>query len=249
MDNNKKEVVKKGRPVKTTEVKQGWLPDVEFSDRQKALIKKLVAPTLNEEEFNLFIYRCLSLRLDPLKGEISVHKRKEHGTWCKDRNKCTCPEKMIVVVQRDGYLTVAHRSGQFNGMKTDLIFSPDGQTTIGANCKVWNKSAEHPVDITVYMKEYNTGKQVWATKPMTMIGKVAESQALRRAFNISGVYSPEEIESWNGTNASTSKEIPAGEKDNEKPTLAQLKTLQALKVTKVPETQREAKELIAEAAK
>ena len=34
---------------------------------------------------------------------------------------------------------------------------------------------------TVYFKEYSTGKQQWATKPRTMIAKVAEMHALRMA--------------------------------------------------------------------
>jgi hypothetical protein len=46
------------------------------------------------------------------------------------------------------------------------------------------------------MKEYSTGKALWASKPKTMLIKVAESQALRRAFSISGIYSPEEMGQW-----------------------------------------------------
>lgn len=217
MENNKKEIVKKGRPAKTEEVRLGWLPNTTFTDRQKNLIKKLVAPTLNEDEMNLFIYRCLSLKLDPLKGEISVHKRKDNQTG---------EMKMVMVTQRDGYLTIAHRSGQFNGMKTTLLRDDKG-IVLGATCQVWNKSAEYPIETTVYMNEYNSNKQLWAYKPLTMIQKVAESQALRRAFNISGVYSEEEVESWNGTGKA--KELPEGENDDKEITEVQRDTILKLK--------------------
>lgn len=48
----------------------------------------------------------------------------------------------------------------------------------------------------VYFKEYTTGKNQWATKPMTMIAKVAEMHALRKACpeELSQAYSEEEMQ-------------------------------------------------------
>jgi hypothetical protein len=51
----------------------------------------------------------------------------------------------------------------------------------------------HPFTSNVLFKEYNTGKNLWLTKPAVMIGKVAESVCLRKAFSVSGLYSPEEM--------------------------------------------------------
>jgi hypothetical protein len=51
----------------------------------------------------------------------------------------------------------------------------------------------HPFIVEVDLKEYNTSKGNWAKMPETMIKKVAESQCLRKAFDISGMYSPEEM--------------------------------------------------------
>jgi len=45
----------------------------------------------------------------------------------------------------------------------------------------------------VQTKKDGEPTKFWASKPNTMIKKVAESQALRTAFNISGVYAPEEL--------------------------------------------------------
>lgn len=49
---------------------------------------------------------------------------------------------------------------------------------------------------TVYFSEYNTGRNTWATKPRTMIAKVAEMHALRSAFpeEMAQQYVEEEME-------------------------------------------------------
>lgn len=49
---------------------------------------------------------------------------------------------------------------------------------------------------TVYFEEYNTGKQQWASKPRTMIAKVAEMHALRMACpeELSQAYVEEEYQ-------------------------------------------------------
>src|SRR3990167_1724093 len=86
--------------TKSEEAKQGWIQDMQFTDRQKALIRQLVAKDLNDDEFNLYVYRCLGLGLDPLKNEISCQIRTGQDG-----------RKLVVIVQRDGYLTIAHKSG------------------------------------------------------------------------------------------------------------------------------------------
>ena len=62
-----------------------------------------------------------------------------------------------------------------------------------ATCIVKRKDSDSAFISEVYEEEYTTGENLWTSKPRTMIGKVAESQCLRKAFNISGLYSPEEM--------------------------------------------------------
>jgi len=52
-----------------------------------------------------------------------------------------------------------------------------------------------PFTALVFFKEYTTGKNLWASKPMTMIAKVAEMHALRMAFpeELSQAYVEEEV--------------------------------------------------------
>lgn len=62
---------------------------------------------------------------------------------------------------------------------------------------------------TVYFDEYNKGQDNWATKPHTMIAKVAEMHALRMAFpeELSEMYVEEEFEK--GADAQNKEEIRA----------------------------------------
>jgi hypothetical protein len=69
----------------------------------------------------------------------------------------------------------------------------DGDDLVGW-CRVYRKDMSRPFEVEVSLSEYSTGKNLWQTKPKTMIVKVAEAHALRRAFSISGLYSPEEVD-------------------------------------------------------
>lgn len=53
-----------------------------------------------------------------------------------------------------------------------------------------------PFTATVAFKEFSTGRNKWAQMPYQMIGKVAESHALRKAFprQVSGLYLDEEMQ-------------------------------------------------------
>jgi phage recombination protein Bet len=102
-------------------------------------------------------------------------------------------DKANIMVSRDGLLTIAHRSGMFNGMSTTFGYDKNG-LLVHAETTVYNKSMQYPIICRVFMKEYSTGQNLWRTKPHIMLQKVAEATALRRAFNINGVYTPEEFE-------------------------------------------------------
>lgn len=231
------------------ERRSGWLAAPKFSEAQKNIIKKTVAKDLNMDEFVVFMYRARAYWLDPLKGEISTQVRSKND-----------PEKrqMIVIVQRDGYLTIAHRSGMFGGMQSGTRKELDPETKKWITkgwAKVWNKAyPETPVEIEVDFEEYCPTNleyaPLWKTKPKTMIQKVAESQALRRAFNISGVYEPAEVDTWSDE---TRKALPpASETDNEPLTPAltklvkQIAEKQGVEVDTGKMTQGEARKFIAE---
>jgi len=127
------------KPARTVDMerRRNYLIGPKFTPNQIALIRKEVAKELTDDELVLFIYRCRAYGLDPLKGEASAQLYNKNN-----------PDKreMVVVVQRDGYLTIAHKSGQFDGMQSGSRKDDDGNLVGWA--KVWNKSADHPVEYT-----------------------------------------------------------------------------------------------------
>ena len=107
-------------------------------------------------------------------------------------------------VTRDALLHIAHRSGQFDGIETTTpeIVGDEWRAT----ATVWRKDMTHPF---VYGGRYPTkgGNQKFAPE---MCLKVAESMALRRAFDVSA---PVMEERWD-------TELPA-EPPAPRPTLAE----------------------------
>ena len=150
-----------------------------WTEEDKKLIKETVAKGTTESEFKLFLYTASKYGLDPLVKQI----------WCVKYGN----QPAAIFTGRDGFLRIAHRSGQFDGMETVSLKDEKGNL-IGARCTVWRKDMTHPFVVEVSLSEYNTHKGNWLKMPETMIKKVAESQCLRKAFDVSGIYAPEEYE-------------------------------------------------------
>lgn len=149
----------------------------QYDTEKLALIKRMYAKGTTNDEFAVFMELAKRYELDPFSKQI----------WAVKYND----QPANIFCGRDGYLAIAHRSGQFNGMESGT--KGEGKDMIGW-CKVYRKDMRMPFSVEVHRSEYDTGKSVWASKPRTMIQKVAEAQALRRAFSISGLYSPEEFD-------------------------------------------------------
>jgi len=153
-----------------------------FDEKQVALIQAKCAPNCTPTEFQLLLYMADKYKLDPLVRQIWAVKYKDAPA--------------AIFCGRDGFLEIAHRSGQFDGMESGTRMENDEM--IGW-CKVYRKDMAHPFYVEVYLKEYQkpvpySGKPgLWQTMPRIMLQKVAESSCLRRAFSVSGLYCPEEM--------------------------------------------------------
>ena len=172
---------------------------VDYNESQLKLIKDLYAKNATDDEFQLMLYMSKKYNLDILSKQI----------WCVKFGQAAAQ----IYCGRDGFLQVAHTSGMFDGMKTEVrkVNEPfeiqytkwvNSKKTEGtfrcedqfvATCTVYKIGMTHPIVVEVYEEEYSTGQSLWTSKRRTMIGKVAESQCLRKAFSISGLYSPEEM--------------------------------------------------------
>ena len=167
-----------------------------WSKEQIELIKRTVAKGASDDELKLFLHLASRYDLDPLTRQIWFIK---YG------------DDAHIFTGRDGFLHIAHRSGAFHGMNTTLREEPvpfeikffnkrdkrwealKKPSQFVAVCTVFRKDMKQPFKCEVWESEYSTGQGLWPTKRRVMIQKVAEASTLRRAFDISGLYLPEEV--------------------------------------------------------
>ena len=149
---------------------------------------------VTDAEVIQFISICKANGLNPFIGECWLVKFQ--GS----------PASMITA--RDAFLKRAESSPLFEGMQSGIIiiregkvqelegaFFLQGDQLVGGWATVYRSDRKFPYLAKVRLSEYNKGKSTWAAMPGTMIQKVAEAQALRKAFpmQMSGLYTPEEM--------------------------------------------------------
>jgi hypothetical protein len=105
-------------------------------------------------------------------------------------------QEYALVTSIDRNRKVAARSGQ-SGKSAPLFKDNDDGSIESCTITVWKKGGdERGYTATVYFKEYSTNRNLWTSKPRTMIAKVAEMHALRAAFpeELAQAYVEEEYE-------------------------------------------------------
>lgn len=167
----------------------GELARMEFNPEQVELIRRTICSGATNDELSLFLNQCRRTGLDPFSRQIHAVKR---------------AGKLTIQVGIDGLRLVADRTGQGDGQDGPYWCGDDG-----AWRDVWLEAAPPAAaKVVVYRKgqargytgvarwaEFNQGQGMWGKMPATMLAKVAESIALRKAFpmELSGLYAPEEI--------------------------------------------------------
>lgn len=75
------------------------------------------------------------------------------------------------------------RSGVIGVTEPIIEFGADGTTPVSCSVTVKRRVGQDIGEFTakVYFKEYSTGQNLWKSKPLTMIAKVAEMHAYRKA--------------------------------------------------------------------
>lgn len=152
-----------------------------LTPKHKELIKTQIAKNATKEELDLFLMMAYRTRLDPLMKQLYFIKYGNNVSY---------------VTSIDGYRIIAHRTGDFAGIdEPEYKYDPSGKLT-HCTVRVYRKSSVRAFAATVKFTEYNTGKNMWASMPETMIAKVAEAHALRKAFpqDLSGIYTTDEMD-------------------------------------------------------
>lgn len=137
----------------------------------KETVKKYICASATDQEILFFLQVAKTFNLNPLKREIYLVKYGE--------------EKAQILTGYEVYLKRAQRSGQYGGMKS---WTEGEGKELKAIVEVYRKDWTKPLIHEAYYSEYvqtkkdGTPNRFWATKPRTMIKKVAISQAFRLAF-------------------------------------------------------------------
>lgn len=175
-------------------IETSGVPSVSWTHEQVDLIKRTIAVGATHDELQLFLYQAKRTGLDPLSRQIHFVKRKDKGT---------------IQTAIDGYRLIADRTGKYAG-SDDYLFDEGIPQYLHMVAKRGNPLT---ATVTVYKMvdgnkvsfsataawgEYFPGEAqgfMWKKMPYLMIGKCAESLALRKAFpaELSGIYTNEEM--------------------------------------------------------
>lgn len=162
------------------------LQKIEFSDDQVDLIKRQIAKDATNDELKLFLYQCQRTGLDPMTRQIYFMKRSG---------------KMTIQTSIDGFRVIAERSGDYAGQdEPEFLYKNDKLDC--AKVKVYRFRGEQRYLASVgvaYWTEYFPGEAqgfMWKKMPHTMLSKVAEALALRKAYpqDLSGLYTNDEMQ-------------------------------------------------------
>lgn len=154
------------------------------------------ADKVTDQEVLLFAKLCQYQGLNPFLREAYLVKYgsapaqaitskaalEKRAARCKDYRGF---EAGIIIRRPDG--TIEQRPGTFYAEDEQLV---------GGWAKVYVDGYVVPVEAAATLREYSTGKALWASKPATMIRKVAKVCALREAFpdELQGMYAAEELD-------------------------------------------------------
>lgn len=165
--------------------------EMQFSKNYMLLVRNQIAKDLTDDEFLMYGMMAKRFRLDPLARQITPVVFS-----ADDPNK----RRVSYVTTIDGLRLIAHRTGEFAGVD-EPQFSYNGNVITHAAITVYKFVQNQRVGFSAKVKftEYSTGKNLWHPqygKPETMIAKVAEAHALRKAFpqELSGIYTSDEME-------------------------------------------------------
>lgn len=187
-----------------------------WSAEEMQLLKNTVCKDANQDEFQVFCYAVRRTGLDPFMKQIHMVKR-----WNAKDNRFD----MSIQVGVDGFRLIADRTGLYAGNEEPVFDDDDSPTKATVTVYKLVQGQRCAFKASARWAEYYPGDKMgfmWKKMPCVMLGKVAESLALRKAFpaDLSGLYTNEEMDQ-----AGTDK---SGTAITRKPSEAQLKRLYAI---------------------
>lgn len=194
-------------------------------EAHRDLIRRTIAPTVSADEFDLFMARCIQTGLDPIGRQIYAIARYDRQAG---------GNKMSIQVSIDGMRLLAERSGKYAGQLGPFWCGEDGEwkeiwlsnkAPRAAKVGVLRSDFKEPLwAVAKYESYVQNGKDgnpttMWAKMADLMLGKCAESLALRRAFpaETSGLYTREEMQQADNQDGVIEGQVTASEVVTEAP--------------------------------
>lgn len=215
-----------------------------FATADIALVAHTVAKGATLQELAVFLHACGQLHLDPLLRQAYWIRRKD-----KDGNV-----KGTLQVGIDGFRAIAEATGVYAGAepidyRRSIEWTYNGAKIVvpeSARSIVWKVVAGHKSAFTgeAFWSEFVPSERdafMWAKMPRHMLGKVAEAQALRKAFpaQLAAVDIATALDASDGSGydiAEMPQDAPAEAQDGRRRTGA----AQSAEVTEQPEPPAEA---------
>ena len=137
------------------------------------LAKTLKGKTVSKQEVEQFIYRCATSGANPLQNEIYAIPYSRGGVH--------------TITTIFSYHFKLKKFNELCGVASikDWVeeIEKQGGKVVEAKgvCEIKKKGSDDVFRTEVFLSEYNKGTDIWKTKPLTMIKKVAVSQCIDRA--------------------------------------------------------------------
>lgn len=142
------------------------------------------ANKVTPQEVGMFLKLCEGQKLNPFLREAYIVKYGDQAAQMvvgKDAFTKRAESNPNYKGAKSGVIVV-NLSKQIENREGTFVYVEGGEKLVGGWARVHFKDDKEEVFNTVSLSEYNTGKSLWASKPATMIRKVALVQALREAF-------------------------------------------------------------------